>query len=54
MNETYLEAISIHRVQRDLIVNRFSIHVTISACTVPRMKIRIGPKIREKTMKFPV
>ena len=31
MNETYLEAVGFHRVQRDL-VNRFSIHVTISAC----------------------
>jgi hypothetical protein len=33
MSETYLDAVGIHRVQRDLIVNRFSIHLTISACT---------------------
>jgi hypothetical protein len=31
MNETNLEAVGIHRIQRDL-VNRLSIHVT-SACT---------------------
>jgi len=33
MNETYIEAVGIHRIQRDLVVNRFSIHVTNSACT---------------------
>jgi hypothetical protein len=42
----YLEAAGIHRVQRDLVVNRFSIHVTSSA--VPKMKIRIGPEICKK------
>jgi len=33
MNEIYLEAVGIHCIQRDLFVNRFSIHVTSSACT---------------------
>ena len=33
MHVTYLEAVGIHRIQRDLVVNRFSIHVTSSACT---------------------
>ena len=32
MNETYLEAVAIHRIQRDL-VNRFPINVTSSAYT---------------------
>jgi hypothetical protein len=32
MNETNLEAVGIHRIQRDLVVNRVSIRVT-SACT---------------------
>jgi hypothetical protein len=33
MNETYLVAVCIHHVQQDLFVKKFSIYVTISACT---------------------
>jgi len=53
MNETYLAAVSIHRVERDLVVNRFSIHVTIGACTQNENWNR-AQNMRKKTMEVPV